>query len=76
MDRGRLLAGSDGVFDCSDQAPHISIFLGSDEDRSEAHAQPFPDRYDAFRVGTHDDLVTALGLAVLVDPPGRQVWST
>ena len=26
------------------------------------------DRYGAFRVGTHDDLVTALGLAVQVDP--------
>lgn len=25
------------------------------------------DRYGAFRVGTHDDLVTALGLAVQVD---------
>jgi hypothetical protein len=26
------------------------------------------DRYGAFRVGTHDDLVTALGLAVQADP--------
>jgi hypothetical protein len=26
------------------------------------------DRYGAFRVGTHDDLVTALGLAVQLDP--------
>ena len=26
------------------------------------------DRYGAFRVGTHDDLVTALGLAVQTDP--------
>ena len=26
------------------------------------------DRYGAFKVGTHDDLVTALGLAVLTDP--------
>ena len=25
------------------------------------------DRYGAFRVGSHDDLVTALGLACLVD---------
>lgn len=25
--------------------------------------------YGAFQVGTHDDLVTALGLAVQVDPP-------
>ncbi len=33
------------------------------------------DRYGAFSVGTHDDLVTALGLAVLADPPGRQSWS-
>lgn len=29
------------------------------------------DRYGAFRVGTHDDLVTALGLAVQVDRPLR-----
>ena len=27
------------------------------------------DRYGAFKVGTHDDLVTALGLAVQMDPP-------
>ena len=27
------------------------------------------DRYGAFRVGTHDDLVTALGLAVQCEPP-------
>jgi hypothetical protein len=27
------------------------------------------DRYGAFRVGTHDDLVTALGLAVQWTPP-------
>ena len=33
-------------------------------------------KFGAFRVGTHDDLVTALGLAVLVDPPGPQLWST
>lgn len=31
------------------------------------------DTYGAFRVGTHDDLVTALGLAVLADPPGQLV---
>ncbi len=29
------------------------------------------DRYGAFRVGTHDDLVVALGLSVLFEPPGR-----
>lgn len=29
------------------------------------------DRYGAFKVGTHDDLVTALGLAVQVDPAPR-----
>lgn len=34
------------------------------------------DKYGAFKVGTHDDLVTALGLAVLRDPPGPQIWST
>jgi hypothetical protein len=27
------------------------------------------DKYGAFKVGTHDDLVTALGLATLIDPP-------
>jgi hypothetical protein len=26
------------------------------------------DRYGAFRVGSHDDLVTALGLAVQLEP--------
>lgn len=31
------------------------------------------DRYGAFRVGTHDDLVTALGLAVQVDRRSRAV---
>lgn len=31
------------------------------------------DRYGAFRVGTHDDLVTALGLAVQVDYPVTRV---
>lgn len=30
------------------------------------------DRYGAFRVGSHDDLVTALGLAT---PPPRPVWT-
>ncbi len=38
------------------------------------------DKYGAFRVGTHDDLVTALGLAVQVDPrvsvyPGKEYFS-
>jgi hypothetical protein len=31
------------------------------------------DRYGAFWVGTHDDLVTALGLAVQADPPTWRV---
>ena len=30
------------------------------------------DKYGAFKVGTHDDLVTALGLAVLKDPRERR----
>ena len=30
------------------------------------------DQYGAFKVGTHDDLVTALGLAVLCYPPRTQ----
>jgi hypothetical protein len=33
------------------------------------------DRYGAFRVGTHDDLVTALGLAVQVDHPISRGYS-
>jgi len=33
------------------------------------------DTYGAFRVGTHDDLVTALGLAVLTDPLAQLAWS-
>jgi hypothetical protein len=33
------------------------------------------ERYGAFRVGTHDDLVTALGLAVQSDPlPPPMIW--
>lgn len=32
------------------------------------------DLYGAFKVGTHDDLVTALGLAVVYERPGRGVW--
>ncbi len=31
------------------------------------------DRYGAFRVGSHDDLVIALGLATLYDPVGARV---
>ncbi len=34
------------------------------------------DRYGAFRVGTQDDLVTALGLAVQVDPIGKWKLTT
>lgn len=34
------------------------------------------DKYGAFKVGTHDDLVTALGLAVQVDLPVRKVRAT
>jgi len=34
------------------------------------------DRYGAFKVGTHDDLVTALGLAVQVDRAVRQDRAT
>jgi hypothetical protein len=32
------------------------------------------DRYGAFKVGTHDDLVTAVGLAVLAAPQYAGVW--
>jgi hypothetical protein len=32
------------------------------------------DRYGAFKVGTHDDLVTALGLAVQCDPAQWLIW--
>lgn len=34
------------------------------------------DRYGAFRVGTHDDLVTALGLAVHKEPRAPQIPTT
>jgi hypothetical protein len=34
------------------------------------------DKYGAFKVGVHDDLVTALGLAVQVDRPVRKVSAT
>ena len=34
------------------------------------------DKYGAFKVGTHDDLVTALGLAVQVDRPVRKNRAT
>jgi hypothetical protein len=34
------------------------------------------DKYGAFKVGVHDDLVTALGLAVQVDRPVRKVRAT
>ena len=33
------------------------------------------DTYGAFKVGSHDDLATALGLAVLDDPMRSGVWS-
>ena len=33
------------------------------------------DKYGAFRVGTHDDLVAALGLAVQVDRRGIVITS-
>jgi Terminase RNaseH-like domain len=33
------------------------------------------DRYGAFSVGTHDDLVTAIGLAVQVDHPGGRPFA-
>jgi len=31
-------------------------------------------KFGAFRVGTHDDLVTAIGLATLADEPGGSSW--
>ncbi len=37
-------------------------------------AEDANDRYGAFRVGTHDDLVTALGLAVQCDPIGPGIY--
>lgn len=33
------------------------------------------DTYGAFRVGSHDDLVTALGLAVLTDATAPTIWT-
>ena len=37
-------------------------------------AEDANDRYGAFRVGTKDDLVTALGLAVQQDPVGPGIY--
>ncbi len=34
------------------------------------------DKMGVFKTGKHDDLVTALGLAVLMDPPGAGLWAT
>jgi len=33
-------------------------------------------KFGAFKVGAHDDLASALGLAVLVDPGGAGLWAT
>ncbi|MDQ3700038.1 MAG: hypothetical protein M3442_03845, partial [Chloroflexota bacterium] len=33
------------------------------------------DTYGAFKVGAHDDLVTAVGLAIQADPPQRSVFA-
>ena len=51
------------------EARHLAEELFDYEIRVDENAN---DRYGAFRVGAHDDLVTALGLAVLGDPPGRR----
>lgn len=49
----------------SDEARTLAQELQDYEIRVDENAN---DRYGAFRVGTHDDLVTALGLAVQADP--------
>ena len=49
----------------TDEARVLARELQDYEIRVDANAN---DTYGAFRVGTHDDLVTALGLAVLDDP--------
>lgn len=33
-------------------------------------------KFGAFKVGAHDDLASALGLAVLMDPQGASLWAT
>jgi hypothetical protein len=48
----------------SDEARTLAQELQDYEIRVDENAN---DRYGAFRVGTHDDLVTALGLAVQID---------
>lgn len=50
----------------SDEAHALAQELQNYEIRVDEKAN---DRYGAFRVGTHDDLVTALGLAVCQPPP-------
>ncbi len=49
----------------TDESPVLARELQDYEIRVSEDAN---DRYGAFRVGSHDDLVTALGLAVLDDP--------
>lgn len=54
----------------TDEAERLSQELLDYEIRIDENAN---DRYGAFRVGTHDDLVTALGLAVQIDPKVTRV---
>jgi hypothetical protein len=53
------------------EAEHLERELLDYEIRVDENAN---DSYGAFKVGTHDDLVTALGLAVQTDPVQWLIW--
>jgi hypothetical protein len=62
---GKIAAGDDPQGEREEQrAGSTAQELQDYEIRVDENAN---DRYGAFRVGTHDDLVTALGLAVQLD---------
>jgi len=53
------------------EAEALAAELLDYEIRVDEHAN---DKYGAFKVGSHDDLVTALGLAVQVEHAAVGVW--
>jgi hypothetical protein len=55
----------------TDEARQLAEELANYEIKITADAN---DTYGAFKVGTHDDLVTALGLAVLPPGPDKRMW--
>ncbi len=56
------------------RTPEAEILAAELRDYEIRVDQDANDRYGAFKVGTHDDLVTALGLAVQSPPPVSLVW--